>query len=384
MKRGMDKFIYWAPRVFTIVFILFLSLFSLDVFEENHGFWEIVIALFLHNIPSLVLLVVLIIAWRYEFVGGIAFVLVGLAYIIFGVKNAPEWYWSLLWSLMIAGPAFLIGILFFLGAHEKKGEWIIWKVIRGIFKGIAVLFGLFKRKAQESKEKSKIAESPAYKMPAEFDKFSVREKVSGNFGVFENRLYEDSLIVLIFGKRGSGKTALGFKILENAYNKTKRKCFVLDVPREVLPSWINSVNDVEEVPSGGIVLVDEGALNFSSRESMSKTNKEISKIMAIARHKDLTLLFITQNTGMIDRNILKLSDTLIVKEGSLLQLEMERNEIKKFYAKSKKYFDKFKGDRRKYAYVIDSDFEGVIEHALPSFWSARISKSRANSSNLKV
>lgn len=43
---------------------------------------------------------------------------------------------------------------------------------------------------------------------------------------------------------------------------------------------------------------------------------------------------------MIDKNVLKLADMLFIKEGSLLQLEMERPEIKKFYEKAKNYFDK--------------------------------------------
>lgn len=381
MKRGIARFAYWAPRIITIILILFLIFLNWDVFSKGTDFWSTTELFITHNIPALVLLVILVFAWRYEFIGGIAFILAGLFYIVFIVKNTGDWYTSLTQALMISGPAFFIGILFFMNGYKKKSESILWRIIKWIFggigRGILGIVKFFSRKVHESREKAKITSSENYKMPAKFDEFSVKNKVSGDYNVFEKRLYEDSLIVLIFGKRGSGKTALGFKILENAYNKTKRKCYVLGVPQEVLPSWIDSVNDVEEVPSGGIVLVDEGALNFSSRESMSKSNKEISRLMAVARHKDLTLLFVTQNTGMIDANILKLADTLIVKEGSLLQLEMERNEIKKFYAKSKKYFDKLKGDRRKYAYIIDSDFEGVIEHNLPSFWSTKISKSRA-------
>jgi signal transduction histidine kinase len=73
----------------------------------------------MHNIPSLILLIVLIISWKHEIVGGIAFILAGLLYIILLMMNPFEWY-MLSWSLIIAGPAFLIGILFTVGWFKKK------------------------------------------------------------------------------------------------------------------------------------------------------------------------------------------------------------------------------------------------------------------------
>jgi len=67
---------------------------------------------------------------------------------------------------------------------------------------------------------------------------------------------------------------------------------------------------------------------------------------------------------------------LLIKEGSLLQLEMERAEVKKFYQKAHDAFGKLPG-KQKYFYMVDSDFEGVLESELPSFWSSTVSKSRA-------
>jgi len=76
MGKKMNQFIFWAPRTLAILFILFLSLFSLDIFDGNYGFWETILGLFMHNIPSMVLLIILIISWKYELVGGIIFNLV--------------------------------------------------------------------------------------------------------------------------------------------------------------------------------------------------------------------------------------------------------------------------------------------------------------------
>jgi energy-coupling factor transporter transmembrane protein EcfT len=117
MKKEINRFVYWTPRILSIIFILFLMLFSLDVFAENLSFWEIALALFMHNIPALILLVLVIVSWKHELVGAITFISAGLLYILWILSSARI---ALSWSLIIAGPAFLIGILFLIGWFNKK------------------------------------------------------------------------------------------------------------------------------------------------------------------------------------------------------------------------------------------------------------------------
>jgi hypothetical protein len=117
--ENISKFVYWTPRILSILFILFLMMFSLDVFEPGLSAKEIAIGLFMHNIPALILLIVTIISWKHEIVGGIIFILAGLLYIIVLITNPFEWY-MLAWSLQIAGPSFFIGILFILNWRKKR------------------------------------------------------------------------------------------------------------------------------------------------------------------------------------------------------------------------------------------------------------------------
>lgn len=120
MEKKINKFIYWSPRVLAIIFILFLALFSLDIFEGDYGFWGTILGLLMHNIPALLLLLVLIISWQHELVGAIIFTLAGLLYVgLLFISQPFEWYF-LSWILTIAGPAWLIGILFFLGWRQKN------------------------------------------------------------------------------------------------------------------------------------------------------------------------------------------------------------------------------------------------------------------------
>ena len=72
--------LFWAPRLLTVLFILFLGLFALDVFSEGYGPWETVVALFMHLIPHMILAVILIVAWRWEWVGAVFFFVIGWIY----------------------------------------------------------------------------------------------------------------------------------------------------------------------------------------------------------------------------------------------------------------------------------------------------------------
>lgn len=118
----MNKFIYWTPRVLSILLIVFLAIFSLDVFDGDYGFWGIVLGLLIHNIPSFILLGILIISWKYEIVGGVAFILAGISFLVFTLvrETVEPWYMLLALSLILVVPAFLIGILFLVGWFKKK------------------------------------------------------------------------------------------------------------------------------------------------------------------------------------------------------------------------------------------------------------------------
>jgi len=119
----MQKFVYWTPRILSILFILFLISFSLDVFSEELGFWKTWVGLLMHNIPSFILLFVLIISWKQEIVGCVSFILAGLLYVSLILRNSLlegfQWYY-ITWIMIISGPAFLVGILFLLSWLYRK------------------------------------------------------------------------------------------------------------------------------------------------------------------------------------------------------------------------------------------------------------------------
>jgi hypothetical protein len=121
-KPKVCKFLYWTPRILSILLLLFLAMFSLDIFDNCNNFLNCLLGLFMHNLPVIILAIFLWFAWKRELIGAITFGIGGLIYIGFMVRNALlntiEFY-MISYSLIIAGPAFLIAFLWYLNYKKK-------------------------------------------------------------------------------------------------------------------------------------------------------------------------------------------------------------------------------------------------------------------------
>lgn len=113
----MRLFLLWTPRVLTIAFAAFISIFALDVFGHGGGFWNTAIALLMHLIPTFLVLLFLALAWRREWIGAIAFVALGAAYIYLFRGRFPIGTY-----VGIAGPLFLVGFLFLASWMQRRGS----------------------------------------------------------------------------------------------------------------------------------------------------------------------------------------------------------------------------------------------------------------------
>jgi hypothetical protein len=164
------------------------------------------------------------------------------------------------------------------------------------------------------------------------------------------------------------------KLLENFHSKSRKNVYAMGFRKEDLPSWINVVENVNQIENDSVVLIDEGGIAFSSRKSMSDANQLLSELLMIARHKNLTILFITQNSSNIEVNVLRQADFLLMKPSSLLQKDFERKKIKDIYEKIAQDFDNMK-EYPGLTYVHSDKFQGFISNELPSFWNVKVSKS---------
>lgn len=69
---------HWLPRIICILAILFVSMFAADAFEPGLTIWQQLGAFVMHLIPSFILIAFLVLAWKWELVGGIVFLVIGL------------------------------------------------------------------------------------------------------------------------------------------------------------------------------------------------------------------------------------------------------------------------------------------------------------------
>jgi len=115
-RKAPMSALFWAPRIITILFALSLGVFALDVFDEGRGVPETLAAFVLHLVPALLVVAILLLAWRRELVGVVAFAGLALAYVVFMWGRFPWVTYA-----AISGPLLLMSALFFLSWRRRAG-----------------------------------------------------------------------------------------------------------------------------------------------------------------------------------------------------------------------------------------------------------------------
>lgn len=255
---------------------------------------------------------------------------------------------------------------------------ILW-LFRSIFIAISwvvkmIILGVERLIESSKKRRSKKVENDPDKIDY-YVPFRTVKDIAGNFQRFENMLAtKDSTIGIILGARGSGKSAFGLKLLENLHAISGRKIFAMGFRTGELPRWIHAIDDIELIENGAYVLIDEGGILFNARQGFSDANQLLSKLLLIARHKDLSIMFISQNSSNLEINAIRQADYLVLKPSSLLQLDFERKKIKEIYVEASEDFVKFKKTKG-LTYIYSDTFKGFVSNPLPTFWTQNISKS---------
>ena len=112
MSTLSRRLLFWTPRALSIAFAAFLSLFALDVFSEPHGFWDTALSLTMHLVPVFVVLAILALAWRWEWIGAVFYSFAGLLYVALTTSLTLPPVIKLNRIMIIAGPSFVIALLF--------------------------------------------------------------------------------------------------------------------------------------------------------------------------------------------------------------------------------------------------------------------------------
>ena len=123
MKKSFS-ILYWSPRILCMTAVLFISLFALDAFEPGLTIRQQLMDFIIHLIPSFILIAVLVVAWKWENIGGIIFLVigVGMSPFVFAMNYSRTHSvgTSLAIILMITAPFTIVGILFLVSYFRIK------------------------------------------------------------------------------------------------------------------------------------------------------------------------------------------------------------------------------------------------------------------------
>lgn len=209
-------------------------------------------------------------------------------------------------------------------------------------------------------------------------------------------IFEHPSVLLILGSRGSGKTALGHRLLEVfAHGNDDIDAYIMGFPAEEadrLPDWIDplpSAISMDDWPEDSVVLLHEAHQIMHARRSMDVENLEIDQLLTVSRHRNTTVITETQQSQRLDRNAVTAVDGVIVREPALLQSEFERKQVRKIIKRADDVFDQYvdtieteqytwreKSEAaQKTAFIHSERFVGEYPHdiQLADHWSESIS-----------
>ena len=188
-----------------------------------------------------------------------------------------------------------------------------------------------------------------------------------------------STVNVIVGYKGMGKSGLGYYLLEKIAPVYKLLPVVVNFPREkqnLLPqNYVIAPLPDALMTECAMILVDEGTTQLPAGGQLEEFIKACS---SLTRQKDQIVIFVFHASRDIGSRILRGIDALMIKEPSKRQIEQGSKDkyFRELLVKAKREIRAQKGERRSFTYVDseEPEFEGLMENALPSFWTEELSK----------
>lgn len=185
-----------------------------------------------------------------------------------------------------------------------------------------------------------------------------------------------SKILLIVGERGSGKSSLASYLSYLVHQEGRPVYYYLSLE---VPPFAKKVFSLSKVEDGSFLVFDESSVFLNSRDSMTDNNKTIVSYLPILRHRDLSILFITQNTSLIDINTIRLADGIFFKYMNEFSISYEREEL--FNPIVKQLLPTY-GDKSE-VLLYSPKLIMKFNYELPDFYDDKLSKSYRKIKNEK-
>jgi hypothetical protein len=194
--------------------------------------------------------------------------------------------------------------------------------------------------------------------------------------------YGKSKILYVVGARDSGKTCFSFWLAEKIHelNKHIKIAYVgVRLRDDVRPKWCSNYDELGQVPNGSLVILDELAIQYNARRHADERNVNLGQLLAIARHKDLSVIAITQDPNMGEINVWRLKDMVVYKRSNTYELPdrdskgSRTSKIIQFWRFIKNWLKPTRQEQALFEYQSKSRVM-LFVYDLPQCWSEQLSK----------
>lgn len=199
-----------------------------------------------------------------------------------------------------------------------------------------------------------------------------------------SKIADHPAVYLILGDIGTGKTVTACSIIDEFHKKRKSlKVYMIDSKDVVskYPKWFRYANPANpRLSSNSIIFLDDAHLHHYAREWGKGKAKKIDFIARERRQSGNTIIYTTQQSRVLDINLISMASCIVFKRPSRLQLEVERKLVKKMFVKADEELRKVDYKINK-AYVVSNDYEGIVTVSKPKWFTDRMSKAHSKVAN---
>ena len=202
-----------------------------------------------------------------------------------------------------------------------------------------------------------------------------------------SKIADHPAVYLILGDVGEGKTVTSCSIIDEFHQDRKSlKVYMIDRKDVVdkYPKWFRYADPKKpRLSQNSIIFLDDAHLQHYARDWFGGKAKRLDFIGRERRQSGNTIVYNTQQSRVLDINLISMASCLVFKRPSRLQLEVERKEVKKMFEVADKAL-KEEGYKVNKAYVVSNDYEGIVTVKKPKWFTDKMSKAHTSVFNPKT
>jgi GTPase SAR1 family protein len=184
-------------------------------------------------------------------------------------------------------------------------------------------------------------------------------------------------IICLIGQGRSGKTALSHYLLTYA----EKPVYAFEYTDEAIalcpPNWNNVDRSTLFQLKDCIILIDDAAIALNSRNFNSSFSKAWSTFQTIISHKSITIVFVIQNTSLLDIATLRSQRiVMLFKVSNNNNIRFERPEYQQTSQHAKLLIEKAiqaHPDEHPKSWYYDDETASVNQHPLAAHWDPGLS-----------